>query len=163
MKEKEIQLIKDLYKHFQPQTEVNDELINSCFEQYGSIRGVLMNLVLKFEPNADVTDEYLDKKLSEYGLLTTEANEDVVEEEVVAPVESSKVNEDVVDEKSIEEENVAPVETKKVEVKDLSGAGDTFMAGLVVKFMETDDIDLSIKYANECASKVVTQKGVAVL
>jgi hypothetical protein len=118
MKEKEIQLIKDLYKHFQPQTEVNDELINSCFEQYGSIRGVLMNLVLKFEPNADVTDEYLDKKLSEYGLLTTEANEDVVEEEVVAPVESSKVNEDVVDEKSIEEENVAPVETKKVEVKE---------------------------------------------
>jgi len=54
-------------------------------------------------------------------------------------------------------------QTKKVEVKDLSGAGDTFMAGLVVKFMETDDIDLSIKYANECASKVVTQKGVAVL
>jgi len=53
--------------------------------------------------------------------------------------------------------------TKKVEVKDLSGAGDTFMAALVVKFIETDDIDKSIKYANECASKVVTQKGVAVL
>lgn len=53
--------------------------------------------------------------------------------------------------------------TKKVEVKDLSGAGDTFMAGLVVKFVETDDIVKSIKYANECASKVVSQKGVAVL
>jgi|TARA_R100000030_G_scaffold35423_1_gene26421 bifunctional ADP-heptose synthase (sugar kinase/adenylyltransferase) len=53
--------------------------------------------------------------------------------------------------------------TKKVEVKDLSGAGDTFMAGLVVKFVETDNIIDSIKYANECASKVVTQKGVAVL
>ena len=53
--------------------------------------------------------------------------------------------------------------TKKVEVKDLSGAGDTFMAGLVVKFMETDDIDESIGFANECASKVVAQKGVAVL
>jgi len=53
--------------------------------------------------------------------------------------------------------------TKKVEVKDLSGAGDTFMAALVVKFIETDDIDKSIKYANECASKVVTQKGVAVI
>lgn len=53
--------------------------------------------------------------------------------------------------------------TKKVEVKDLSGAGDTFMAALVVKFIETDDIDKSIIYANECASKVVTQKGVAVL
>jgi len=53
--------------------------------------------------------------------------------------------------------------TKKVEVKDLSGAGDTFMAGLVVKFMETNDIGESIKFANECASKVVAQKGVAVL
>jgi D-beta-D-heptose 7-phosphate kinase/D-beta-D-heptose 1-phosphate adenosyltransferase len=53
--------------------------------------------------------------------------------------------------------------TKKVEVKDLSGAGDTFMAGLVVKFIDTDDIVKSIKYANECASKVVSQKGVAVL
>jgi bifunctional ADP-heptose synthase (sugar kinase/adenylyltransferase) len=53
--------------------------------------------------------------------------------------------------------------TKRVEVKDLSGAGDTFMASLVVKFIETDNIDNSIKYANECASKVVTQKGVAVL
>ena len=131
MKEKEIQLIKDLYKHFQPQTEVNDELINSCFEQYGSIRGVLMNLVLKFEPNADVTDEYLDKKLSEYGLLTTEANEDVVEEEVVAPVESSEVNEDAVEEAVVapvesskvnedvvKEEVLAPVESSKVEVKE---------------------------------------------
>ena len=53
--------------------------------------------------------------------------------------------------------------TKKVEVKDLSGAGDTFMAALIVKFIETDDIELSIKYANQCASKVVTQKGVAVI
>ena len=53
--------------------------------------------------------------------------------------------------------------TKKVEVKDLSGAGDTFMAGLVFKFAETDDIDKSIKFANECASKVVRQKGVSVI
>lgn len=53
--------------------------------------------------------------------------------------------------------------TKKVEVKDLSGAGDTFMAGLVVKYIETEDIEKSIKFANQCASKVVAQKGVAVL
>ena len=53
--------------------------------------------------------------------------------------------------------------TKKVEVKDVSGAGDTFMSALVVKFVETDDIIKSIVYANECASKVVAQKGVAVL
>lgn len=71
MKEKEIQLIKDLYKHFEPATEVTEELINSCYEKYGSIRGVLMNIVLKFEPNADVSDEYLDKKLASYGLMNS--------------------------------------------------------------------------------------------
>ena len=73
MKEKEIKLIKDLYQHFQPQTEVTDELINSCYDQYGSIRGVLMNLVLKFQPNADVSDSYLDSKLVEYGIITLQS------------------------------------------------------------------------------------------
>lgn len=51
----------------------------------------------------------------------------------------------------------------KVEVKDVSGAGDTFMAGLVVKFSETKDITESIRFANKCASTVVRQKGVTVL
>ena len=74
MKEKEIKLIKDLYQHFQPQTEVTDELINSCYDQYGSIRGVLMNLVLKFQPNADVSDAYLDSKLAEYGIITLQSS-----------------------------------------------------------------------------------------
>ena len=69
MKAKETKLIKDLYNHYQPETDVNDEFINSLYDQYGSIRGVLMNLILKFEPNADVSDEYLDSKLDQYGLL----------------------------------------------------------------------------------------------
>ena len=51
----------------------------------------------------------------------------------------------------------------KVEVKDVSGAVDTFMAGLVVKYFETKNIEESIKFANKCASKVVRQKGVTVL
>ena len=37
------------------------------------------------------------------------------------------------------------------------------MAGLVVKFIETQNIEKSIDFANQCASKVVTQKGVAVI
>jgi len=52
---------------------------------------------------------------------------------------------------------------KVVEVKDSSGAGDTFMAGLIIKFSETGNIFESIKYANQCASKVVTQRGVTTL
>jgi D-beta-D-heptose 7-phosphate kinase/D-beta-D-heptose 1-phosphate adenosyltransferase len=51
----------------------------------------------------------------------------------------------------------------KVEVKDVSGAGDTFLAGLVVKYYETKDINQSINFANKCASKVVRQKGDTVL
>ena len=87
MKKQEIKLIKDLYNHFQPQTDVTDELINSCYNQYGSIRGILMNLILKFQPNVDVTDEYLDKKLSDYGLLITEENSKV---EVVESPQNKK-------------------------------------------------------------------------
>lgn len=50
--------------------------------------------------------------------------------------------------------------TTRVEVKDLSGAGDTFMAAFVVNYIETNDVDISLRSANECASKVVAQKGV---
>jgi sugar/nucleoside kinase (ribokinase family) len=50
-----------------------------------------------------------------------------------------------------------------VDVLDLSGAGDTFMSGLVMKYVQTENIDESIHFANECAMKVVQKKGVAVL
>ena len=50
--------------------------------------------------------------------------------------------------------------TKKVEVKDLSGAGDTFISAFVVKFLKNNDVGESIRYANQCASKVVSQRGV---
>ena len=48
----------------------------------------------------------------------------------------------------------------KVDVKDMSGAGDTFMASLVCKYVKTGDIFESISFANICASKVVQKKGV---
>ena len=51
-----------------------------------------------------------------------------------------------------------PVE--KTEIKDLSGAGDTFIAALCKKYCETRDIVDSIKYANVCATKVVQKRGV---
>ena len=49
----------------------------------------------------------------------------------------------------------------KVEIKDTSGAGDTFIAGLVSKYVATEDIDVSIRFANECATRVVQKKGVS--
>lgn len=48
-------------------------------------------------------------------------------------------------------------------VRDLTGAGDTFLAGLVANYIETKDIEESIKFANRCAAWAVTQKGVAVV
>jgi bifunctional ADP-heptose synthase (sugar kinase/adenylyltransferase) len=48
-------------------------------------------------------------------------------------------------------------------VRDLTGAGDTFFAGLVAKFMENNDICDAIIFANKCAAWAVTQKGVAVV
>ncbi|PCI30372.1 hypothetical protein COB55_00185 [Candidatus Wolfebacteria bacterium] len=51
----------------------------------------------------------------------------------------------------------------RVEVKDTSGAGDSFFAALLAKYIETEDIKSSIKFANECASEVVKHKGVSVI
>ena len=50
-----------------------------------------------------------------------------------------------------------------VEIKDSSGGGDTFIAGLVAKYLETNDIREAIKFANECATKVVQRRGVSVV
>ena len=48
-------------------------------------------------------------------------------------------------------------------VRDLTGAGDTFLAGLVVGFLEKNNIEDAIIFANKCAAWAVTQKGVAIV
>jgi bifunctional ADP-heptose synthase (sugar kinase/adenylyltransferase) len=55
-------------------------------------------------------------------------------------------------------EKIFPVD--KVEIKDVSGAGDTFLAGLVTKFYGSGDIEKASIFANECATIVVQKKGV---
>lgn len=52
---------------------------------------------------------------------------------------------------------------KGVEVKDLSGAGDSFLAALVVEYLKTEDISKSLVAANEAASIVVQKMGVSVI
>jgi sugar/nucleoside kinase (ribokinase family) len=51
----------------------------------------------------------------------------------------------------------------KIEVKDSSGAGDTFFAGLISSYINTNNIEESINFANLCASKVVQEKGVTTI
>lgn len=52
---------------------------------------------------------------------------------------------------------------KKVDVKDTCGAGDSFMAALVINYLHTNEIVTAIKFANDKASKVVTQIGVGII
>lgn len=52
-----------------------------------------------------------------------------------------------------------PVE--KVQIKDVSGAGDTFLSGLVSEYILTKDIEKAILFAQQCATVVVQKQGVA--
>jgi len=54
-----------------------------------------------------------------------------------------------------------PVE--EVSVKDVSGAGDTFLAGLVCEYIKSKDIEKAIKFAQECTTKVVQKHGVSTI
>jgi len=51
----------------------------------------------------------------------------------------------------------------EVPVKDVSGAGDTFLAGLVVEYCKTKDMVKSIKFAQDCTTSVVQKHGVATI
>ena len=50
---------------------------------------------------------------------------------------------------------------KKVSVKDVSGAGDTFLAGLVYGYLDTNSIYKAIQFAQECTTIVVQKHGVS--
>lgn len=51
--------------------------------------------------------------------------------------------------------------TEPIESPDVVGAGDVFLAGFVVKFLRTEDLDESIKFANMVAGKSVKLQGTA--
>ena len=50
-----------------------------------------------------------------------------------------------------------------VEVRDLSGAGDTWMASFVMKYIDSNSIDESIQFANNNATIVVQKRGVTTI
>jgi D-beta-D-heptose 7-phosphate kinase/D-beta-D-heptose 1-phosphate adenosyltransferase len=57
--------------------------------------------------------------------------------------------------------NIYP--SKKVDVFDVSGAGDTFIAALCVQYLLTNSISEAIIFANLCASSVVSKSGTAII
>jgi len=50
-----------------------------------------------------------------------------------------------------------------IEVRDLSGAGDTWMASFAYKYIENLDVDESIEFANDNATLVVQKRGVSTI
>jgi D-beta-D-heptose 7-phosphate kinase/D-beta-D-heptose 1-phosphate adenosyltransferase len=50
---------------------------------------------------------------------------------------------------------------KEVPVKDVSGAGDTFLAGLVCGYLDSDNIYTAIDFAQKCTTIVVQKHGVS--
>lgn len=59
---------------------------------------------------------------------------------------------------SMYSKRIFPVE--KVEIKDMVGAGDTFISVFTYKYILTNNIVESIRFANECATIIVQHKGV---
>lgn len=53
--------------------------------------------------------------------------------------------------------------TRDVEVKDLSGAGDTFLAAFVAQYLKSKNVDDAIEFAQECATEVVQKYGVSII
>ena len=53
--------------------------------------------------------------------------------------------------------------TEQVEIMDISGAGDTFVAGFVKEFLDTEDVPKSIQFANRCSAQVVQKRGVTTI
>jgi bifunctional ADP-heptose synthase (sugar kinase/adenylyltransferase) len=58
-------------------------------------------------------------------------------------------------------DQIFPVD--KVKIKDVSGAGDTFISGLVLEWLRTGEVDSAIKFAQECATIVVQKQGVVTI
>ena len=53
--------------------------------------------------------------------------------------------------------------TEDVPVKDISGAGDTFLAGLAAEYVRSNDIIKAINFAQKCTKIVVQKHGVSVV
>ena len=51
----------------------------------------------------------------------------------------------------------------EVAVKDVSGAGDSFLAGFSVYYLVSNNVEFSISFANECSTAVVQKRGVCVV
>jgi len=66
-------------------------------------------------------------------------------------------------EKGVKWNNLLYPPSRQAEVSDLSGAGDTFFASFIYKYLKTESISSSINFAQDCALEVVEKKGVVIV
>ena len=66
-------------------------------------------------------------------------------------------------ERGVEHDGIIFSPNEVVDALDLSGAGDTFLAGLVTSYIDDLDTIKAILFAQECAGKAIIKKGVAVI
>lgn len=55
------------------------------------------------------------------------------------------------------------IPTEHVDVINLSGCGDTFLAALCVNMLETNDLEIACKWANKAAGLAAKEKGIATI
>lgn len=51
---------------------------------------------------------------------------------------------------------------EKVPVRDVTGAGDTFLAAFAIQYLESREIKSALNFAQRCCEKVIQKQGVAV-
>lgn len=112
MNENEIRLIRDLYNHYDQKQDINDEFLKSLTENYGTIRGILMNVILKYDSEAEITDEYLDAKLNQYNI-------DLKSNTIQDDAKESKEDSPLINIKPQEKTIVADDSTKKTKKRRL--------------------------------------------
>ena len=66
-------------------------------------------------------------------------------------------------ERGVEHDGIIFTPNEVVDALDLSGAGDTFLAGLVTSYIDDLDTIKAILFAQECAGKAIIKKGVSVI
>lgn len=148
----------------------NETLSNIVWEDYAAVvisdydKGFLKeNDILEISKMHPLTFLDTKKKLGEWAanisFIKINRNEYELTKHTLTPDISSKIIETLGDGGCSYDGN--HYEVKKVEVKDLSGAGDSFLAALVKTYVDTKDIKKSLVFANEVATIVVQKMGIS--
>ena len=130
-------------------------------DHYKTIRNIA-NKATIFADTKKRIDEDLAKCVNFFKINTDEYNKNVAKTNALLKSCQMIVTGGASGCKLMSEKFIKNFDTNQIEVRDVCGAGDTFMAALVVKYIEHKEIQESIKYANKMAGLVVQKLGVSI-